>query len=126
MWRRKYEQLAAEFREAQNRLVRSLCGSAGWSIKQQNHQIAFGRLAKQRKLLRERTLELAAKQKEALSQLTVKALMSGEELGWLGEDESRELEELRKRNGRLDDLERFAAANPDRFRMERVAKVKRP
>jgi hypothetical protein len=60
----KYAKLSAEFREAQTRLVPSLLGAAKWYIAQQNHQIA---LATQRKVLRERTLELAAKQKEALS-----------------------------------------------------------
>src|SRR5215471_15522367 len=67
MWRRKYERLAAEFREAQTQLAHSLLGAANWSIAQQNHQIAYGRLTTQRKALRERTLQLAAKQKEALS-----------------------------------------------------------
>jgi hypothetical protein len=122
MWRRKYEQLAAEFREAQNRLLQSLCSAARWSIRQQGHQIAYGRLAKQRKALRERTLELAAKEKEAMSRKywPSAALMSGQIPQFPTEEESRELDELRQCNGRMDDLERFAAANPDRFRTERV------
>jgi hypothetical protein len=126
MWRRKYERLAAEFREAQTRLVQSLCGAARWSIRQQNHQIVYGRLATQREALRERTLELAAKQKEALSRRnwSLEALLSGPEPDFLTEDESREFAELRQRNGRMDDLERFAAANPDRFRMERCGVVR--
>ena len=122
MWLRKYAKLSAEFREAQIRLARSLVGAANWSIAQQNHLIAYGRLATQRKALRERTLALAAKQKEALSfrNWSLEALLSGPGPDFLTEDESREFAELRKRNGRIDDLERFAAANPDRFRMERV------
>ena len=122
MWRRKYAKLSAEFREAQIRLVRSLVGAANWSIAQQRHQIAYGRLATQRKALRERTLALAAKQKEALSRRnwSLEALLSGPGPDFLTEYESREFAELRQRNGRIDDLERFAAANPDRFRMERV------
>jgi len=74
------------------------------------------------RLLRERTLELAAKQKEALSRKnwSLEALLSGPGPDFLTEDESREFAELRQRNGRIDDLERFAAANLDRFRMERV------
>jgi len=34
--------------------------------------------------------------------------------------EERELKELLVRNGRMDDVKRFVAANSDRFRMERV------
>jgi hypothetical protein len=104
------------------RLVHSLLGAVKWSIAQQHHQIAYGRLATQRKALRERTLELAAKQKEASSRRnwTLEAMLSGREPDFLTEDESREFAELRQRNGRIDDLERLAVANPDRFRMERV------
>ena len=35
-------------------------------------------------------------------------------------EEERELSELLGRNGRMDDVKRFVAANSDRFRMERV------
>ena len=42
------------------------------------------------------------------------ALLSAREPDFLTEDESHEFAELRQRNGRIDDLQRFAIANPDR------------
>jgi hypothetical protein len=39
---------------------------------------------------------------------------------FLTPEEERELNELLVRNGRMDDVKRFVAANSDRFRMERV------
>ena len=69
MWRKKYERLARDVRTAQERFMRSLIGAANKSIAQQRHQVMYGRLTKQRKELRERTLELAAKRKEELSGL---------------------------------------------------------
>ena len=53
-------------------------------------------------------------------ELVAGGIVVGAGTDFLSEDESREFAELRQRNGRIDDLERFAAANPDRFRMERV------
>jgi hypothetical protein len=67
MWRRTYERLAAEFRRGQDRPVRSLAQTAQWSMAQERHQLAYGRLAKQRKARRERMLDLGAKQREALN-----------------------------------------------------------
>jgi hypothetical protein len=39
---------------------------------------------------------------------------------FLTPEEERELNELLGRNGRVEDVKRFVAANSDRFRMERV------
>ena len=39
---------------------------------------------------------------------------------FLTPEEEHELNELLVRNGRMDDVKRFVAANSDRFRMERV------
>jgi hypothetical protein len=47
--------------------VRSLAQTAQWSMAQERHQLAYGRLAKQRKARRERMLDLGAKQREALN-----------------------------------------------------------
>jgi len=100
-------------------------GAANKSIAQQRHQVIHGRLIKQRKELRERTLELAAKRKEELSGLrsAMAALRAGTpipDIDHLTPEEQREFEDLLTRNGRMEDLERFVAANSDRFRMERV------
>jgi hypothetical protein len=78
-----------------------------------------------RKELRERTLELVAKRKEELSGLrsAMAALRAGTpipDIDHLTPEEQREFEDLLTRNGRMEDLERFVAANSDRFRMERV------
>jgi hypothetical protein len=67
----------------------------------------------------------ASKRKEALSGLrsAMAALRAGTpipDIDHLTPEEQREFEDLLTRNGRMDDLERFVAANSDRFRMERV------
>ena len=82
------------------------------------------RLIKQRKELRQRTLELVAKQKEALSAMhsAMTAFRAGTPIPdpkFLTPEEEPELNELLVRNGRMDDVKRFVAANSDRFRMER-------
>jgi hypothetical protein len=125
MWRKKYERLARAVRVAQERFMRSLVGAANKSIAQQRRQVIHGRLIKQRKELRQRTLELVAKQKEALSAMhsVMTAFSAGTpipDLEFLTPEEERELKELLVRNGRMEDVERFVAANSDRFRMERV------
>lgn len=123
MWRKKYDRLARAFRVAQERFLHSLVGAANKSIAQQRHQVSYGRLVKQRRELRERTLELAAKQREELSGLrsAMSALRAGmpiPDIDHLTLEEQRELRELLARNGRLDDVKRFVAANSARFRME--------
>jgi hypothetical protein len=105
--------------------MRSLVGAANKSIAQQKHQVLYGRLTKQRKELRERALELGARRKEELSGLraamgALRAGMPIPDIDHLTAEEVRELRELLVRNGRMDDVERFVAANPDRFRMVRV------
>jgi hypothetical protein len=87
--------------------------------------VSYGRLIKQRRELRERTLELAAKQREELSGMrsAMAALRTGmpiPDIDHLTQEEERELKELLVRNGRMDDVRRFAAANSDRFRTERA------
>jgi hypothetical protein len=82
-------------------------------------------LIKQRKELRQRTLELVAKQKEALSAMhsAMTAFRAGTPIPdpkFLTPEEEPELNELLVRNGRMDDVKRFVAADSDRFRMERV------
>ena len=124
-WRKKYERLARAVTVAQERFMRSLVGAANKSIAQQKHQVSHGRLVKQRRELRERTLELVAKQKEALSAMysAMTAFSAGTPIAdpeFLTSEEERELKKLLVRNGRMEDLERFVAANPYRFRMERV------
>jgi hypothetical protein len=79
-------------------------------------------LIKQRKELRQRTLELVAKQKEALSAMhsAMTAFRAGTPIPdpeFLTPEEERELKELLVRNGRMDDVKRFVAANSDRFRI---------
>jgi hypothetical protein len=120
----KYDRLAREFRAAQKRLLQSLVGAAQWSIAQQNHQIAYGRLVKQRKELRARTLELRARQKESFNPRywTQTALMSGDVPDLLTDDEEREFNELRRRYGRMEDVERFVAANSDWVTMTRTSR----
>jgi hypothetical protein len=59
--RKKYDRLARAFRIAQKRFFYSLVGAANKSIAQQKHQVSYGRLTKQRKELRARTLELGRK-----------------------------------------------------------------
>jgi hypothetical protein len=122
MWRKKYNRLAQAFRVAQERFLHSLVRAANKSIAQQKHQALYGRLAKQRKDLRNRTLELAAKRKEALNprHWTLAAAMDGNGPDYLTPEEEREFETLLVRNGRMDDVKRFVVANSDRFRMERV------
>jgi hypothetical protein len=125
MWRKKYNRLTQAFRVAQERFLHSLVRAANKSIAQQKHQVLYGRLAKQRKELRGRTLELGAKRREALSGLrsAMAALRAGTpipDIDHLTPEEQREFEDLLTRNGRMDDLERFVAVNSDRFRMERV------
>jgi hypothetical protein len=124
MWRKKYDRLARDFRAAQKRLLHSLAGAAQWSIAQQNHQIAYGRLVKQRKELRARTLDLRARQKESFNPRywTQTALMSGDVPDLLTDDEEREFNELRRRNGRMEDVERFVAANSDWVTMTRTSR----
>ena len=105
--------------------MRSLVQAANKSIAQQRHQVIHGRLIKQRKELRQRTLELVAKQKEALSAMhsAMTASRAGTSIAdpeFLTPEEEHELNELLVRNGRMDDVKRFVAANSDRFRMERV------
>jgi hypothetical protein len=112
-------------RIAQERFMRSLVRAANKSIDQQRHRVIHGRLIKQRKELLERTLELVAKRKEALSAMhsTMAAFRADTPIAdpeFLTPEEERELKELLVRNGRMDDVERFVAANSDRFRMERV------
>ena len=125
MWKKRYERLAWAVTVAQGQFMRSLVGAANKSIAQQRHQVSYGRLVKQRRGLRERTLELAAKQREELSGLrsAMAALRAGmpiPDIDHLTPEEQRELKELLVRNGRLDDVKRFVAVNSDRFRMERV------
>jgi hypothetical protein len=125
MWRKKYERLARAVTVAQERFMRSLVGAANKAIAQQRHQVIHGRLVKQRKELRQRTLELVAKQKEALSAMhsVMTAFSAGTKIPdpeFLTPEEERELNELLVRNGRMDDVKRFVAANSNRFRMERV------
>jgi hypothetical protein len=100
-------------------------GAANKSIAQQKHQVLYGRLTKQRKEMRGRSLELGAKRREALSGLrsAMAALRAGRpipDIDHLTPEEERELSELLVRNGRMDDVKRFVAANSDRFRMERL------
>jgi hypothetical protein len=125
MWSKKYERLAQAVTVTQQRFLRSLVGAANKSIAQQKHQVSYGRLTKQRKELRARTLELAGKQKEALSRRywTHAALMSGNAgPDFLTDDEERELKELVRRNGRVEDVERFVAANSDWVTMTRTSR----
>jgi hypothetical protein len=124
MWRKKYDRLTRDFRAAQKRLLHSLAGAAQWSIAQQNHQIAYGRLVKQRKELRARTLDLRARQKESFNRRywTQTALMSGNVPDLLTDDEERQFNELRRRNSRMEDVERFVAANSDWVTMTRTSR----
>jgi hypothetical protein len=125
MWRKTYARWEREFRIAQERFVRSLVEAANLSIAQQRHQVIHGRLIKQRKELRQRALELAAKRKEELSGLrsAMAALRAGApipDIDHLTPEEQREFADSLTRNGRMDDVKRFVAANSDRFRMGRV------
>ena len=120
MWRKKYNRLAQAFRVAQERFLHSLVRAANKSIAQQKHQVSYGRLIKQRKEPRQRTLELVAKQKEAAMHSAMTAFRAGTPIPDPTAEEERELKELLVRNGRMDDVKRFVAANSDRFRMERV------
>jgi len=123
MWRKKYNRLAQAFRVAQERFLHSLVRAANKSIAQQKHQVSYGRLIKQRKEPRQRTLELVAKQKEAAMHSAMTAFRAGTPIPdpeFLTAEEERELKELLVRNGRMDDAKRFVAANSDRFRIERV------
>jgi hypothetical protein len=125
MWRKKYERLARAVTVAQGQFMRPLVAAANKSIAQQRHQVMYGRLTKQRKELRERALELGAKRKEELGGLrsAMAAVRAGTpipDIDHLTPEEQRELRELLVRNGRMDDVESFVAANSDRFRMERV------
>jgi hypothetical protein len=109
MWLKKYERLERAVTVAQERSMRSLVGAANKSIAQQRHQVMHGRLIKQRKELRERTLELVAKQKEALSAMhsAMTAFRAGTPIPdpeFLTPEEERELNELLVRNGRMDDV----------------------
>jgi len=125
MWRKKYNRLAQAFRVAQERFLHSLVRAANKSIAQQKHQVSYGRLTKQRKELRARALELAGKQKEALSRRywTHAALMSGNAgPDFLTDDEERELKELVRRNGRMEDVERFVSENSDWVTMTRTSR----
>jgi hypothetical protein len=124
MWRKKYGRLGRAFRVAQERFLHSLVGAANKSIAQQKHQVLYGRLIKQRKELRARTLELRARQKESFNPRywTQTALTSGDVPDLLTDDEEREFNELRRRNGRMEDVERFVSANSDWVTMTRTSR----
>jgi hypothetical protein len=119
LWRRKYERLARDVRVAQERFLHALVRAANKSIAQQKHQVLYGRLAKQHKDLRNRTLELAAKRKEALNPRHW-TLAGSNGPDYLTPEEEREFEALLVRTGRTDDVKRVVAANSDCCRMERV------
>jgi len=59
MWGKRYERLARAVTVAQGQFMRSIVGTANKSIAQQKHQVSYGRLTKQRKELRARTLDVA-------------------------------------------------------------------
>jgi hypothetical protein len=97
-------------------------GAANKSIAQQKHQVLYGRLTKQRKELHDRTLELVAKRKEALSSRhwTMAAIIADKSPpDYLTDKEELELKESLARTGRGDDLERFVSVNADWLSIER-------